>query len=362
MSINGAINANGGHHGARKRKLERTRIGVVGCGYWGPNLIRNFHAIPEVEMAVCCDADTERLQRMQTLYPTVEVTTDIEEVLCADVDAVAIATPVSTHYPLAKHCLEAGKHVMIEKPMTGSVTEAEALIQTAEEHNRVLMVGHTFEYTASVNKIKEIIDSGELGEILYVSSTRVNLGLFQKDINVVWDLAPHDISIILYVLGQEPVAVNAQGSAHFREGIQDVASTTLTFDGDTIAFLHHSWLDPNKIRKMVFVGSKKMLVYDDINPNEKLKIFDKGVDVPNYYDSFAEFHYSYRYGDIYIPRVEEYEPLRRECSHFVDCVREGESPVSDGHSGLRVIRILEGATKSMEKDGAAVRLTELVAK
>jgi predicted dehydrogenase len=216
------------------------------------------------------------------------------------------------------------------------------------------MVGHTFEYTAAVNKIREIINSGELGEIFYITTTRVNLGLFQPDINVIWDLAPHDISIILYILDLEPNWVNAQGKAHYRTEIEDVASLTLNFPNGVIAFIHNSWLDPNKIRRTTIVGSKKMLVYDDIDPQEKIKIYDKGVDAPPYYDTFGEFHFSYRYGDIYSPRIEDYEPLRNQCEHFLECIRKNKRPRSDGYSGLRVVSVLESATQSLKTNGKAV--------
>ena len=332
------------------------KTGVVGCGYWGPNLIRNFKHTTECDMVICCDMQEDRLERIRSLFPDVATTRTHEELLNSDLDAVAIATPVWTHYPLAKAFLEAGKHVFVEKPLTRSSVECEELIDLAQRKGLVLMVGHTFEYTAAVNKIKDIVASGELGDILYINSTRVNLGLFQQDINVIWDLAPHDISIINYVLEQEPVSVNAQGVSHFKEGIEDVAMTSLNFDGGTIAFIRNSWIDPNKVRSMIFVGSKKMLVYDDTSPNEKIKIYDKGVDKPSYYDNFGEFQFSYRYGDIYIPRIQEYEALNRECGHFIECIREGKTPRSDGFSGLRVIRVIEAANRSLREQGRAVAI------
>ncbi|MFQ6105312.1 MAG: Gfo/Idh/MocA family protein [Candidatus Glassbacteria bacterium] len=334
------------------------RIGVIGCGYWGPNLIRNFKGLPDCEMVICCDKDEKKLKRMESLYGGIQTTTDYRDLLVNDVvDAVAIATPVWTHYPLTDNCLNAGKHVLVEKPFASSSRECISLINIAKKVGKVLMVGHTFEYTASVNKIKEIVQGGELGEILYISSTRVNLGLFQKDINVIWDLAPHDISIILYVLEKEPILVSAQGRDHFKKGIEDVALTTLNFDNGTIAFLHNSWLDPNKIRRMVFVGSKKMLLYDDVSPNEKIKIYDKGVEVPKYYDTFAEFQFAYRYGDIHIPLVDDYEPLKEECSHFIECIKDGKEPRSDGYSGLRVVEIMEAANESIRNNGYATPIS-----
>jgi predicted dehydrogenase len=336
------------------------KIAVIGCGYWGPNLIRNFIQLNKVEGLICCDLDPKRLDRMKGLYPSVELLTDYKELLeRPDLDAVAIATPVKTHHPIAKDFLSHGKHVFIEKPFTHSYETALELISLAEANQRILMVDHTFEYTAAVNKIKTIIENGELGKILYISSIRVNLGLFQPDINVVWDLAPHDISIILYVMGEAPVSVNCQGKAHFRPEIEDVATTTLNFKNGFIAFIHSSWLDPNKIRRTTIVGSKKMLVYDDIDPQEKIKIYDKGVEVPPHYDTYADFHFSYRYGDILSPRIEDYEPLKKECDHFIECIKRGVSPVSDGYSGLRVVSVLEASSKSLKLSGRAVQVQGL---
>jgi predicted dehydrogenase len=297
---------------------------------------------------------------MKKLYPSVEVLSDYKELLQRpDLSAVVIATPVKMHYPIAKEFLLQGKHVFIEKPLTHSYETALDLVKLAEEKKKVLMVGHTFEYTAAVNKAKQIVENGELGKILYISSIRVNLGLFQPDINVVWDLAPHDISIILYILGETPISVNSQGKAHFQKDIEDVATTTLNFRSGVIAFIHSSWLDPNKIRKTTIVGSKKMLVYDDIEPQEKIKIYDKGVDVPPYYDTYAEFQFSYRYGDIYSPKIEDYEPLKKESDHFLECIRTGRAPLSDGYSGLRVVSILEASSKSLKLSGKAVPIPGL---
>jgi predicted dehydrogenase len=338
------------------------KLAVIGCGYWGPNLVRNFVQSNKVKELICCDLDQKRLDRMKNLYPTVEVVSDYKQLLqMPDLDAVAIATPVKTHHPIAKEFLSQGKHVFIEKPLTHSHETALELVKLAEERQAVLMVGHTFEYTAAVNKVKEIIASGELGKILYISCTRVNLGLFQPDINVIWDLAPHDISIILYLMGEVPVSVNSQGKAHFNQEIEDVATTTLNFKNGLIAFIHNSWLDPNKIRRTTIVGSRKMLVYDDIEPQEKIKIFDKGVEVPPYYDTFADFQYSYRYGDIHSPRIEDYEPLKKVCDHFITCIQKGVYPLSDGYSGLRVVSILEAANKSLKLNGKAVSIPGLKA-
>ncbi|MBP1708420.1 MAG: oxidoreductase [Deltaproteobacteria bacterium] len=336
------------------------KVAVIGCGYWGPNLVRNFVQLNTVEQLTCCDLDQNKLERMKHLYPSVETVPDYKGLLDRpDLDAVAIATPVKTHYGIAKEFLLAGKNVFIEKPLTHSYETALELVRLAEENRKVLMVGHTFEYTAAVNKIKSLIENGELGKVLYISSIRVNLGLFQSDINVVWDLAPHDISIILYLLGETPVSVNSQGKAHFQPEIEDVATTTLNFKNGIIAFIQSSWLDPNKIRKTTIVGSKKMLVYDDIEPQEKIKIYDKGIDVPPYYDTYGDFQFSYRYGDIYSPRIIDFEPLKKVCDHFLKCIQKGIHPLSDGLSGLRVVSVLEAASKSLKLSGKAIPLNGL---
>ena len=326
------------------------KIAVLGCGYWGPNLVRNFSQLNKVDELYCCDPDTEKLDRVKHLFPSVMGIQDYKELMkMPDLDGVAIATPVHSHYPLAKEFLEQGKHVLVEKPLTHSQESSLKLIKMAEEKKRVLMVGHTLEYTAAVNKIKEIIESGELGKILYVNCTRVNLGLFQNDINVVWDLAPHDISILLYVLDEFPVSLNCQGKAHFKSEFEDVATTTLNFKNGLIAFIHNSWLDPKKIRQITIVGTRKMLVYDDIAVHEKIKIYDKGLEIPPYYDTFAEFNFSYRAGDTYSPMIEEYEPLRKQCNTFLECIKKETPPPSDGNNGLRVVAILEAASKSLKQ-------------
>ncbi len=335
----------------------KMKIAVIGCGFWGPNLVRNLSQLNKVDELFCCDLDPKKIERIKTLFPFVKVLEDYKKLLeMPNLDGVVIATPVYSHYPLAKEFLEHGKHVMVEKPMTHSLESSLDLIKTAEEKKRILMVGHTFEYTAAVNKIKEIVESGELGRILYVSCTRVNLGLFQKDINVVWDLAPHDISIILYVLGQFPVSVNCQGKAHYKSDIEDVATTSLNFNNGLIAFINNSWLDPKKIRNTTIVGTRKMLVYDDIEPQEKIKIYDKGLEIPPYYDTFAEFHFSYRSGDTYSPRIDEYEPLRKECDIFLECIKKEICPPTDGYNGLRVVAILEASSKSLKQAGRKVTL------
>jgi len=336
------------------------RIGVIGCGYWGPNIIRNFVQMPRVEMRKVADLNVEQLNHIKCLYPTVETTIDYKEIVTdPEIDAVAIATPVHTHKRLAVEALENGKHVFVEKPMAGCIADAEAMVETAKKHELQLMVGHTFEYHAAVRKMKEIIDSGLLGDIYYINCQRLNLGIFQKDINVVWDLASHDISVVLMLLEKEPNQVMSIGTSHINPSVEDVATTTLEFNNNIIAFIQTSWLDPNKVRKMTVVGSKKMLVYDDIQANEKIWIYDKGVEVPERYDTFGEFNYSYHYGDIIIPRIENKEPLRSELSHFIDCIENGSRPITDGNNGLRVVKVLEAAQRSIAQGGVNVRVNSL---
>lgn len=332
-------------------------VAVIGCGYWGPNLIRNFVQFPGARMKTAVDLNKERLRHIAQLYPSVNTTTSMDEVFQdPEIDAVLIATPVTTHHKIARQALMAGKHVMVEKPMAASSEESTELIQLAADRGLTLMTGHTFVYTAAVNKIKELIDSGELGHVYYVSTTRVNLGLFQEDINVVWDLAPHDISILNYILGAEPEAVSAQGSAYIQAGIEDVAFLHLKYPSDIVANCHVSWLNPDKIRRLTVVGSKKMLVYDDVSMTEKIRVYDKGVSVQPHYDTFGEFQLSYRFGDIYTPRLDDNEPLKNECQHFVQCIQKKESARSDGHAGLSVVHVIEKACESIARNGEQMPL------
>lgn len=324
------------------------KAGVIGCGYWGPNLIRNFQQLAGSEVKRVADLDSDRLEHMKRLYPSVKTTTDYHDIITdPEIDIVAVATPVKTHYRFASEALSAGKHVFVEKPIAASVSESRELIALAEKNQQKLMVGHTFLYTVAVRKMKEVIDSGELGEIYYISTQRLNLGLFQNDINVIWDLAPHDISIILYLLGKEPLSVSAHGTSHINPLIEDVAVVTLRFPENLMAIIHVSWLDPDKIRRITVVGSKKMMVYDDVQPTEKIKIYDKGIEKPKHYDTFAEFHYSYKYGDIIIPNISGAEPLRTELNHFIDCIVNDKEPLSNGKNGLDVVKILEATQKSL---------------
>jgi predicted dehydrogenase len=296
---------------------------------------------------------------MQSLYPGVSTTTEFDKVINDnEIDAIVIATPVRFHFEMAKKSLESGKHTFIEKPMASSVAECRELIEIAEKNNLTIIVGHTFIYSPPVRKVKEIIDHGSLGDIQYISARRLNLGLFQTDIIVTWDLAPHDISIILYVMGKAPLSLNCQGKAHVNPDIEDVTSMTLNFANGGFATIQSSWLDPNKIREMTFVGGKRMLVYNDLEPAESIKIYDKRVETPPYYDTFAEFHYSYHYGDMYSPYLKQYEPLKKECQHFLDCIKTGEKPESSGYEGLRVVQILEAASESLKREGAKVEIRD----
>jgi len=332
-------------------------VAVVGCGYWGPNLIRNLVALPGCRLKRVCDIDEQRLEHVLGLYPGLEGSTDYDELIQdEEIGAIAIATPVRTHYELARKSLEAGKHTFVEKPMASSSVESRELIDLAEERGLTLMVGHVFIYCSAVRKIKEIVDSGDIGEILYISSRRLNLGLFQKDINVAWDLAPHDISIILYLMGDSPVSVNCQGKAHVSQGIEDVTNMSLNFPNGGLATIHSSWLDPNKIREMTIVGSKKMILYDDTEPLEKIRIYDKRVETPPHYDTFAEFQYSYHYGDMHAPYLKQVEPLRAECQDFLNSIRTGSKPDSNGWEGFRVVQILEASSESLRNGGGSVSI------
>jgi len=336
---------------------KKLNIAVVGCGYWGPNLIRNFSALPECSVRYVCDKDEKRLAHMKQLYPSVETTSDYDKIVSdKDVDAVVVATPVHLHYELAKKALVAGKHAFVEKPMTQTAAQGNEIVHLAAKKKLTLMVGHTFIYSSPVRRIKEIVDSGDIGEVQYIASRRLNLGLFQKDINVAWDLAPHDISIILYLLGKPPVSVNCQGKAHISKDIEDVTNMSLDFDNGGFATIQSSWLDPNKVREMIIVGSKRMIVYNDNEPLEKIKIYDKRVETPPHYDTFAEFQYSYHYGDMYAPYIKHVEPLKVETQHFLECIKTGKKPETSGLEGLRVIQILEASSHSLKSGGSRIEI------
>jgi predicted dehydrogenase len=333
-------------------------IGVVGCGYWGPNLVRNFRTISNCKVKAICDMNVARLRHLQTLYPELETTVEFEQFLNDDsLNAVVIATPVKHHYPLAKASLMAGKHTFIEKPMASSSAECEELIDLASQAGLTLMVGHTFLYSSPVKKIVDLIEAGDIGEIRYINCRRLNLGLFQKDINVAWDLAPHDISIITHILGECPLSVNCCGNAHVTSGIEDVTNMSLTFRRKRFATIQSSWLEPRKVREMTIVGSRRMIIYDDLQTLEKIRIYDMRVERPPHYDTFAEFQYSYHYGDSYIPHIQQEEPLRALAQHFVDCILTGTKPTTSGEEGLELVRILEAASSSLRNGGAPVALS-----
>ncbi len=328
-------------------------IGVIGYGYWGPNVVRNFYNNPNASVVSVCDLNVKSLQRVRRLYPSMETTTDPADILNSpNVDAVAIVTPISQHFPLAKRALENGKHVFVEKPFTKRVSEAEQLIELADRKNLRIMVDHTFLFNGAVRKIRELIDSGTLGNLYYYDSTRVNLGLFQNDANVVWDLAPHDLSIIDHLISDGPEAVVATGERHVN-GVEDMAFITMYFPNKIIAHLNLNWLSPVKIRTTLIGGEKKMLVWNDLEADEKIKIYDKGVDRPNGSAGY-DLRVSYRAGDLWAPRVEQVEALALETQYFVECVLGDQRPFNDGHAGLRVVQMLEAIDQSMLQNGKMI--------
>jgi predicted dehydrogenase len=335
------------------------RVAVVGAGYWGPNLIRNFVACPDAKLVAVCDKDRARLDKVLAGYPGVEAI-ESHEVLLAkkDLDAVAIATPVGTHAPLALAALRAGKHVLVEKPLAGSVRDAEAMVRAAKEAERILMVDHTFVYSGPVKKIKQIVDSGDLGEIYFVDSVRINLGLFQHDVNVVWDLAPHDLSIMDHLIGRLPKSLSAFGACHADSdsGIEDVAYLNLDFGNGLLASFHVNWLSPVKIRHFLIGGSRKGLVYNDLAPDEKIKVYDRGITIAQDAESRRGALIGYRTGDVWSPRIEPQEPLQEMVRHFVECIRDNRQPLTDGEAGLRVVRILEAAQRSIKAQGGRITL------
>ncbi len=336
-----------------------TRVGIIGLGYWGPNLARTFASLPGAQLAALCDLSADRLHHVSTQYPNAYTTHDADELLRSRrIDAVVIATPTRTHHALAMKALHQGLHTLVEKPLATSAAQCEDLITLAEAKGAVLSVGHVFLHSAPVVTLKKLIASGELGNICYISSVRLNLGPVRHDVNALWDLATHDISIVLHLMDTLPVSVNCQGMAYLSKRVHDVCSLTLQFPNGTMALIHVSWLDPNKRRLMTVVGDKKMAVFDDIEPLEKIKLYDKGVEPPPYTDSFADFQYSYRYGDTYCPRLQQVEPLKAECQHFLECIREGKQPKTDGRNGLDVVRVLQAAQSSLLDSGGRVEVQQ----
>lgn len=332
-------------------------VAVVGCGYWGPNLIRNFSACPATRIEAICDKDAERLRKIHPLYPQAEIVTDFREILADPrVEALSIATPVGSHFALASAALKAGKHVLIEKPLAATTREAETLIELAERAGRVLMVDHTYIYSAPVIKMKQLIDEGHLGDIYYIDGVRINLGLFQHDVNVLWDLAPHDLSIIDYLLGRMPRTVAATGTCHTGGEIEDVAYLNLDFGSNLLVSVHVNWLSPVKVRHLIIGGSRRSLVYNDLDPVEPLKIYDRGITVAKTLEERQGVLISYRTGDIWSPHVDRSEPLQNVVSHFADCIRNGRKPLTDGEAGLRVVRVLEAAQRSIKAQGGRITL------
>lgn len=332
------------------------KVAVVGVGGWGKNLARTYYQIPECSLKYICDLDQQKLEQLRLQLPGTMLTTRFEDLLeNSDVQAIAIATPAATHYSLCKAALRAGKDVFVEKPFVLALDQAEELIQVAAQEDRILMVGHLLEYHPVISRLKRMIDSKELGEIYYIYTQRVNLGTVRNDENALWNFCPHDISSILYLLGKEPTDVSARGQSYLQLGIEDVVFLTLNFNGQAMAHVHVSWLDPHKIRKITIVGSKKMAVFDDIESTEKLKVYDKSAEHNGNYNSFAEY-VTLRFGDITIPHLKVEEPLRLECEHFLKCIREHKQPLSDGRDGLRVLEVLDAAQKSLRNNGIPIAI------
>jgi len=334
---------------------EIINIGVIGYGYWGPNIVRNFNSIEGAKVLSVCDLQQDALKKVKRVYSSIEVTSDCNDIISSkDIDAVAVITPVSTHYDLAKRALQNGKHVFVEKPFTATVAQAVELIELAEKKNLLIMVDHTFVFTGAVRKIKEIIEGNLLGDIYYYDSTRVNLGLFQHDVNVVWDLAPHDFSIMDYLIDEKPEALTASGKSHINAH-EDVAYITAYFQNNIIAHFNVNWLSPVKVRTTLIGGERKMLVWNDVDADEKIKVYDKGVEVNNK-EGVYNLLVSYRSGDMWAPKVNQVEALKLEAEYFVDCVTNGKTPINDGHAGLRVVKMLEACNKSLKYHGQVVVL------
>ena len=341
--------------------MSGTNIGVIGCGYWGPNLLRNFAENEAAQLRWICDLDEERLASMARRYPMARVTRDYRDLVNdSALDAVAVVTPVATHYPIGRDFLQAGKHVLLEKPLTTTTAEAEELIELAEKNKLTLMVDHTFVYTGAVRKMKEIVSSGELGDLLYFDSVRINLGLFQRDINVLWDLAPHDLSIMDHLIEQQPQGLSAIGSCHIEQGIENIAYLIMKFRDDFIAHFHFNWLAPVKIRHTLIAGSTRMILYDDIEPTEKVRVYDKGVTANRVGDREADYQtlVSYRTGDVWAPKLDTTEALRYVVAEFLDAIRERRRPLTDGYAGLRVVRLLEAAQQSIKNSGQFTLLND----
>lgn len=335
------------------------KVGVIGYGYWGPNMVRTFAAHERSVVTVVADRDPKKLDDLNKLYPAIEPTQEAEQLVKSeDVDAVVIATPVSSHYELAKEALLAGKDVLVEKPMTRTSRQAEELIEIAEAHDRVLMVDHTFVYTGAVRKMRELVRSGELGELYYFDSERINLGLLQQDVNVLWDLAVHDLSILLYLFSERPIAVKAQGYAHVG-ALEEMAELELQYESGFHAHIRVSWLSPVKMRLTMIGGSRRMVVYDDVQPSEKVRVYDKGIVLDLDDEQVTTSEPIYRAGDVHIPKLDRSEALKVEGEEFIRCIQCREQPLTCGRNGLAVVRILEAAERSLEKNGELIPLEDL---
>jgi predicted dehydrogenase len=335
--------------------LTRLKVGVIGCGYWGPNLVRTFVEIPQVTVKAVADLDQRRLEHIGSRYPQIKhLSRDYRQLFHMGLDAVIISTPPETHFPVAKACLEEGLDVLVEKPLSTSTADASHLVELARERDCILMVGHIGAYHSSIRALREMIDDGELGEIRYIDAVRAGLGLFHPTLNVIWDLAPHDISILVHILGASPVSVSTRGIACVEASIEDVAYMTLMFPNGVLAHSRMSWLDPCKTRRITVVGTKKMVVFDDVESHEKLRIYDKSVNAIRPTDTFGEFHFAYNYGSVISPYIEFEEPLRMECLHFLECVSEHKEPLTDGQDGLRVVEVIEAAQRSLRGGGIEV--------
>ena len=333
------------------------KIGVIGYGYWGPNLVRNFSEVPDAQVVAVSDLDEQRLRLVKARYPAIAITTDHETLLSnRDIDAIIIATPVASHYAIALQALSSKKHVFIEKPLTQTAAQGERLIEEADKHNLTLHVDHTFVYTGAVRKIRALVSDGEVGELYYYDSVRVSLGLFRPDVNVIWDLAVHDLSIMDYVFPLSPIAVSATGVSHVPGEPANIAYLTLFFENNAIAHLHVNWLAPVKVRRTLIGGSRKMIIYDDLEPSEKVKVYDKGITVNGSKESMYDVMIGYRTGDVWAPKLEVTEALLAEAGYFIRCITHGERSITDGRAGLRVVRILEAATQSMNTRGRPVEL------
>ena len=336
-------------------------IGIVGYGYWGPNLVRNFADTPGAKLAAVSDLDSAKLALVQRRFPSVATTTDYRDLLKdPGIDAIAVATPVNTHYDIALAALQAGKHVWLEKPMTETAEQARRLVDEAQRRNLTLIVDHTFIYTGAVQKMAELIKAGELGRLYYYDSIRVNLGLFQRDVSVISDLAVHDFSILDHLLDEQPVAVSASGMNHFPGTPENLAYVTLFYESGTIAHINVSWLAPVKVRQILVGGSKKMITYDDLEPSEKIKIYDKGVSFTDDPEKIQEMRVGYRTGDMWAPRLAVTEALGVEGAHFIDCIEHGKTPRTDGQLGLRVVELIAAANQSMRRKGETVYITQQV--